>query len=218
MGDARPGLVPGAACSSSTAGTRFATWPCRRASGTAGSASRLAGSARLAPSLPRPVPFDRCASSASSGRDPSSSRPPRSSPDPADAPRRDLRRHRAALRRGDGRCLLHRAWAAAAGSFAWGSAAGSHAEQTGAMLAALEPIIAEAAPDAVLVYGDTNSTLAGALAAAKLHVPGRPRRGGAALLRPADARGDQSGRRRPSLALAVRADAGGRRQPRERRA
>jgi UDP-GlcNAc3NAcA epimerase len=52
-----------------------------------------------------------------------------------------------------------------------GIGGGSPAEQTGGMLAALEPIIAEAAPDAVLVYGDTNSTLAGALAAAKLHVP-----------------------------------------------
>ena len=48
---------------------------------------------------------------------------------------------------------------------------GSHAEQTGAMLVGLEPIIAEARPDAVLVYGDTNSTLAGSLVAAKLTVP-----------------------------------------------
>lgn len=52
-----------------------------------------------------------------------------------------------------------------------GVGAGTHAEQTGAMLAALEPIVAEARPDAVLVYGDTNSTLAGALVAAKLTVP-----------------------------------------------
>ena len=39
------------------------------------------------------------------------------------------------------------------------------------MLEALEPIVAEAAPDVVLVYGDTNSTLAGALVAAQLKVP-----------------------------------------------
>jgi UDP-N-acetylglucosamine 2-epimerase (non-hydrolysing)/UDP-GlcNAc3NAcA epimerase len=39
------------------------------------------------------------------------------------------------------------------------------------MLAALEPILAELAPDAALVYGDTNSTLAGALAAAQARVP-----------------------------------------------
>jgi UDP-N-acetylglucosamine 2-epimerase len=52
-----------------------------------------------------------------------------------------------------------------------GVGGGSHAEQTGAMLVALEPILAEVRPDAVLVYGDTNSTLAGALVAAKASVP-----------------------------------------------
>jgi UDP-GlcNAc3NAcA epimerase len=48
---------------------------------------------------------------------------------------------------------------------------GAHGAQTAAMLAGLEGIILEQKPDWVLVYGDTNSTLAGALAAAKLHVP-----------------------------------------------
>ena len=52
-----------------------------------------------------------------------------------------------------------------------GVGGGSHAQQTGAMLAALEPILVDVQPDAVLVYGDTNSTLSGALAAAKLQVP-----------------------------------------------
>lgn len=52
-----------------------------------------------------------------------------------------------------------------------GAGGGSHAEGTGAMLVGLEPIVAEARPDAVLVYGDTNSTLAGSLVAAKLTVP-----------------------------------------------
>ncbi len=47
-----------------------------------------------------------------------------------------------------------------------GIAGGSHATQTGAMLTALEPIVTAEQPDAVLVYGDTNSTLAGALVAA----------------------------------------------------
>lgn len=48
---------------------------------------------------------------------------------------------------------------------------GGHGAQTGAMLAALEPLLQSAAPDWVLVYGDTNSTLAGALAAVKINLP-----------------------------------------------
>jgi UDP-GlcNAc3NAcA epimerase len=50
-------------------------------------------------------------------------------------------------------------------------AGGSNTSQTSRMLAALEPLLGELAPDAVLVYGDTNSTLAGALVAAQADVP-----------------------------------------------
>jgi UDP-N-acetylglucosamine 2-epimerase (non-hydrolysing)/UDP-GlcNAc3NAcA epimerase len=48
---------------------------------------------------------------------------------------------------------------------------GSNTAQTARMLAALEPLLTVEAPDVVLVYGDTNSTLAGALAAAQAGIP-----------------------------------------------
>ena len=50
-------------------------------------------------------------------------------------------------------------------------AGGSHGQMTGRMLEAVEAILLHEKPDWLLIYGDTNSTLAGALAAAKLHIP-----------------------------------------------
>ena len=52
-----------------------------------------------------------------------------------------------------------------------GAGTGSNTAQTARILAALEPVLAELAPELTLVYGDTNSTLAGALASAQAQIP-----------------------------------------------
>ena len=86
-----------------------------------------------------------------------------------------------------------------------GIAGGSNTSQTARMLAALEPLLEEIRPEAVLVYGDTNSTLAGALAAAQARHRGRFtwRRGCARST--GDARGaEPRAHRPPRRAAAVR--------------
>ena len=117
--------------------------------------------------------------------------------------RRAARPHRPALRRRAVGDLRRASSASRRPSASWGSAAGSNTEQTARMLAALGPLLAESAPDAVLVYGDTNSTLAGSARRGAGADPRRARRGRDALVRPRDARGAQPRPHRPRVGPAA---------------
>ena len=80
---------------------------------------------------------------------------------------------------------------------------GSHAQQTAAIMAAFEPVLAQERVDLVLVVGDVNSTIACALVASKLGVPIAHVEAGPAQLRPHDARGNQPGPHGSDLGSAV---------------
>ena len=89
--------------------------------------------------------------------------------------------HRPALRRRALARVLRRAGSRRSPTVELGIGGGTNTSQTARMLAALEPLLAEMKPDAALVYGDTNSTLAGGAGRGAGAHPGRARRGGDAL-------------------------------------
>ena len=111
--------------------------------------------------------------------------------------RRGARPHRPALRRGALPGLLQDKAEAPAPRAPPRPRRRYQHQRPARMLAGVGPLLASEDPAMVLVYGDTNSTLAGALAAAQAGVPGRTRRGRDALLRPHDARGAQPRAHRP---------------------
>ena len=119
---------------------------------------------------PSGVPSWRCACSRSPERDPQFVKAAPLHAELLEARRARRGRHRTALR---SRAVagLQRGARLGEPDVRLEVGSGSHAEQTAAMLVGVERAVLDRRPDAMLVYGDTNSTLAGALAAAKLGVP-----------------------------------------------
>ena len=181
---ARPRVVPGPGASSSTGATASAGWPCRSRSPIAGSACRRERASRPPARLPDEP---RRARAALADRQRRRDAPPADQGGGAVAgaparPRGGPRRHRPALGRRDGRRVLPRARPAAAGPLPGdrrrdGGRAG-RADAAGPGAGA-----PPSGPDAVLVYGDTNSTLAGGARRGEARAARRARRGRAALVR-----------------------------------
>ena len=135
----------------------------------------------------------------------------------ARAPRRAARPHRPAPRRRAVDGLRRGARRAAPRASSSASHGGTNTEQTARMLAALGPLLAaERARTRVLVYGDTNSTLAGGLAAAQARIPVAHVEAGMRSFDRAHARGAQPRPHRPPLRPAAVPLPDGGRQPRAR--
>ena len=175
------GLVPGPRASSSTAATASAAWrcptgvalprhrPCRRATAATGDGTLAAWHVRHRQRRRDAAPADQGGGAAAGAPAHAMTR---SSSTPASTGTR--RWPARSSRSSDCRRPDH----------SLGVGGGGQAEQTARMLPRSSRSSLAERPDAVLVYGDTNSTLAGALAAAKLAIPVRPRRGRPPLVRP----------------------------------